>query len=57
MTSAKTSYDSIHGLISTDWKVEKGKFKLDVTIPPNTTAQVIFPNGITKEIGSGTYHF
>ncbi len=57
MTSAKTSYDSIHGLISTDWKLEKGKFKLDVTIPPNTTAQVIFPNGITKEIGSGTYHF
>lgn len=55
--SASTSYNSMHGLISTDWRIENHKLKLDVTIPPNTTATVMLPGGPSKEIGSGTYHF
>jgi alpha-L-rhamnosidase len=57
MTSAHTSYNSIHGLISTDWRIENQRLKVDVTIPANTTATVMLPGEETKEIGSGTYHF
>jgi alpha-L-rhamnosidase len=57
MTWAKTSYNSIHGLISTSWRMENKQLKLEVTIPANTTATVMLPGMESKEIGSGTYHF
>lgn len=43
LTWAKTSYDSIRGLIATDWRLEGSKLKLSVTIPANTTATVWVP--------------
>ena len=43
LTWAKTSYDSICGKISTDWKLDGSKLTLDVTIPANTTATVFVP--------------
>jgi len=43
ITSAKASYDSIHGVIATDWVLKDGTFKLDVTIPANATATVYVP--------------
>ena len=43
LTSAKASYDSVRGRIVSDWKVENGRFKLNVTIPANTTATVCVP--------------
>jgi alpha-L-rhamnosidase len=57
LTSAHTVYRSIRGTIETDWKTIGGKFVLDVTIPPNTTATVILPSGTRQEIASGQYHF
>ena len=30
------SYDSIRGMIRSDWKVDDGQFHLNVTIPANT---------------------
>jgi alpha-L-rhamnosidase len=47
---AKTSYDSIQGRIATDWKIEKGKWNLNLTVPPNTTATVyVSGNNISVE--------
>ena len=43
LTSAAVTYRSIRGLIATDWKRTERKLQLKVTIPANTTAQVIFP--------------
>jgi len=43
ITSAKASYDSINGTIVSDWRLENGTFRLDVTIPANTTATVYMP--------------
>lgn len=40
---AKTSYHSIHGEISTDWKNRKGQFDLKVKVPSGCTAQVHIP--------------
>ena len=39
----KAHYDSIHGRISTEWRVTAEKFELKVTIPANTTATVYVP--------------
>ena len=43
LTWANTSYRSIRGLIVSDWAIKNGRLKLDVTIPPNTTATVFIP--------------
>ena len=42
-TYAKASYNSIYGRIVSDWELKDGKFKLNVTIPANTTATVYVP--------------
>lgn len=41
---AKGSFDSPVGLISSSWTTKNGKVRLEVTIPPNTTATVYFPS-------------
>ncbi len=51
ITWVKGSYDSINGKIATAWKVEGGKFRLEVSIPPNTTATVYIP---AKDVASVT---
>lgn len=40
---ARASYNSIRGTIISDWKRERDKFTLTVTIPANTTATVFMP--------------
>jgi alpha-L-rhamnosidase len=48
----KARYDSIRGPIAVSWKRVDGHFDLTVSIPANTTAQVVLPtvdaNGITE---------
>ena len=43
LTWAKTSFESIHGRISTRWKRDGHNLSLAVTIPANTTATVFVP--------------
>ncbi|MBN2131764.1 MAG: glycoside hydrolase family 78 protein [Sedimentisphaerales bacterium] len=50
---ARTSYDSIHGPISTAWKVRDGVFSLDVTIPANTVATVYIPAADPADVKEG----
>jgi len=73
LTFAKASYDSIHGLIKSEWNISQNVFTLRVQIPANTSATVIFPKQYTArivengnplvskngaiEIGSGQYEF
>ncbi|MCC6444993.1 MAG: glycoside hydrolase family 78 protein [Armatimonadetes bacterium] len=40
---AKGQYRSIHGNIEVSWRLEKGVFSLDITIPANTTATLYVP--------------
>jgi alpha-L-rhamnosidase len=40
---ARAKYDSIHGPIETDWRLDGSTFRLKITIPPNTTATVHLP--------------
>ena len=54
-------YNSIRGPIAVRWEVAEGgggkTFRLDVTVPPNTTATVLLPNGEVERIGSGASSF
>ena len=43
LSAAAVSYRSIRGLIATDWQQRGDKLRFNVTIPANTTAQVILP--------------
>jgi len=53
ITSARASYDSIHGKIATDWMLEDGTFMLNVTIPANTTATVYVPADSAESVTEG----
>ena len=54
---ANVSYDSPYGTIKSHWKKNLQHLEWDITIPCNTSADVCLPNGETKTIGSGSYHF
>ena len=44
ITSASAAYDCPYGKIRSAWKLDSGKFTLDVTIPPGATATVWVPS-------------
>jgi len=46
-----------YGMVESKWKIEEGKFDLDVIIPANTSALVILPNDEQIEAGSGVWHW
>jgi alpha-L-rhamnosidase len=52
LTMCKASYDSINGPVETEWHVEGGTYKLNVTVPANTTASV-FIDGPREQITEG----
>ena len=54
---ANVSYDSPYGTIKSHWRKTLQHLEWDVTIPCNTSAEVCLPNGETKTVGSGSYHF
>ena len=58
---AETTLESPYGLIRTYWVFNEGKIKLEVSIPPNTTATVFLPRHPDEkegmELGSGSYSF
>jgi alpha-L-rhamnosidase len=55
LTRAKGEYDSVRGRIASAWSIEGDRFKLEVIIPPNTTATVHVPaaNGARVSEGGG----
>jgi alpha-L-rhamnosidase len=53
LTSARADYDSIRGKIVSDWRVEDGEFRLNLTVPANTTATVFIPAVLGSEVEEG----
>ncbi|MFO1492268.1 MAG: family 78 glycoside hydrolase catalytic domain [Kiritimatiellia bacterium] len=43
LTSARGEYQSVRGRIASAWEIADGRFKLAVTVPANTTAEVFIP--------------
>ncbi|RNL56622.1 alpha-L-rhamnosidase [Pedobacter jejuensis] len=55
VTFVKASYNSPRGLISVNWKKEKGVFNIDIEIPANSKATLYLPaNESSKVFESGT---
>ena len=50
LTSASGYYDSIRGRIESRWRIEVDRFYWNVTVPPNTAAEVHVPTGDAKTI-------
>ncbi|OCX53298.1 alpha-L-rhamnosidase [Mucilaginibacter sp. PPCGB 2223] len=53
VTSAKGSYHSVYGTITSEWKKTTDSFDLSVTIPANTTATIYLPAKIGSKIMEG----
>jgi hypothetical protein len=53
LTWAKASYDSMSGRIESWWSIANGRFQLEVTIPPNTSATVYLPTGDATSVKEG----
>jgi alpha-L-rhamnosidase len=59
LTSAGATHETPYGAASVAWTLTGGTaFSLDVTVPPNTTAEVVLPDGSSPvEVGSGRHTF
>lgn len=54
--SVKAQYDSPYGVITSSWKYEKsGLWIWNFTIPANSSATVVYPDGAIKRLGAGSY--
>jgi alpha-L-rhamnosidase len=49
----KASYDSIRGTIVCNWKRADGRGEMDVTVPPNTEADVTLPFAAAQTVTEG----
>jgi len=50
LTSAKAELETLYGKAVSDWKIDSAKFKIIITIPPNTRATVVLPNAAGKAV-------
>jgi alpha-L-rhamnosidase len=59
LTSASATHETPYGTAAVAWTLSGGTaFDLEVTVPPNTTAQVVLPDGSAPvEVGSGRHTF
>jgi alpha-L-rhamnosidase len=57
ITRAEGRYDSVQGPISTKWSVDSGGFRLTLTVPANTTAEVWIPASDATQVAHGDAKF
>jgi alpha-L-rhamnosidase len=53
LTFAKAHFESNYGRIESNWERKDGKMRLNVRIPPNTTATITLPNAKIEQITEG----
>jgi alpha-L-rhamnosidase len=53
LTQAGASLETLYGLVKSDWKTENGRLRLSVTVPANTTADVILPGAAAVAVTEG----
>lgn len=52
-TSVTAKLETLYGEVQSSWKIDDGRFILDVTIPANTEALVVLPNSNSASISEG----
>ena len=54
LTRAEAVHDSRRGRARSGWRIEAGRFDLEVEVPPGALADVVLPDGQRHEQGPGT---
>lgn len=54
---ARATYRSIYGTVYSSWIKNGESYNYEIEIPANTTAKIILPNGLVKEVEAGKYYF
>jgi hypothetical protein len=54
LSSAKASLQTPNGLLSCEWKIAGSVLKVDVTVPVNTTAEVVIPAKNEQMVNEGS---
>ena len=57
VTRAKAVYNSVYGTVSCGWTRTENGYRYAISVPSNTTARVILPDGTDKTVGAGEYIF
>jgi len=57
LTWLKSHYDSVRGRVASSWSVSGSKVTMQVSVPPNVTAEVHVPGVGVRKVGSGDYTF
>jgi alpha-L-rhamnosidase len=57
LTAAAAAHESPYGRIESSWTEERGLLRLDVTVPPGTTAEVALPGCPARRAGPGRHSF
>lgn len=57
LTFARAEYESQYGGIVSEWEIEEESIVFDIEIPTNTRAQIILPDGSSRQVGSGKYQY
>jgi alpha-L-rhamnosidase len=58
LTSARAELETSYGKAGVAWASKAGRVSLDVIVPPNTTATLLYPQGSEPRIlSAGTHHF
>ncbi|WP_406369917.1 glycoside hydrolase family 78 protein [Streptomyces sp. NBC_01550] len=57
VTEAEGRYDSVRGPVTTRWKLDGDGFRLTLTVPANTTAEVWIPAAEAAQVTHGTSKF
>ena len=54
---AEAKHDSPYGRIESRWRIEDGRLRLEVEVPPGTEAVVKLADGREQQVGPGQHLF
>ena len=57
VTRASTTYNSMYGKVSCGWEKTDNGYRYKVSVPVNTEARIILPDGTDKTVCAGEYVF
>ncbi|HEY4207140.1 MAG TPA: family 78 glycoside hydrolase catalytic domain [Puia sp.] len=57
LDSVHATYQTPYGEVGSHWVKKNGMVVWDISVPPNTEADVHLPDGKVESVGSGNYHY
>lgn len=57
LPGASLDLDTVRGRVHASWRRHASRVTLNVTVPVNTVADIVLPNGLRHTVGSGQYRF